>query len=140
MGNKKEPSLLSTPLHGIYIPASLLVVGTAIINRSWVPYAVGVALVLSGFKVYRGRKLIPNLQKFHKVVVIGDVATCVVAADVRKEAKKEYRTNEAWKQNRPRSSGKTNSKSLSFKIRPFSRTMLLCKFLKKILGGETKLT
>lgn len=49
-------NLLSTPLHGIYIPATLLVVGTAIVNRDWIPYAVGVALVLSGFKVYRGRK------------------------------------------------------------------------------------
>ncbi|TGZ85373.1 ferredoxin reductase-like protein [Ascodesmis nigricans] len=48
-------NLLSTPLHGIYIPATLLVVGTAIVNRDWIPYAVGVALVLSGFKVYRGQ-------------------------------------------------------------------------------------
>jgi cytochrome-b5 reductase len=55
MAKKQNP--LSTPLHGIYIPAGLLIVGAAIIDRTYVPYAVGLALLLSGFKVFRGRKL-----------------------------------------------------------------------------------
>lgn len=52
---KQEQSLLSTPLHGIYIPAGLLVLGTAIIDRTYIPHAIAVALVLGGFKVFRGQ-------------------------------------------------------------------------------------
>jgi cytochrome-b5 reductase len=50
----KKQNILSTPLHGIYIPAGLLVLGAAIIDRNYVPYAIGLALLLSGFKVMRG--------------------------------------------------------------------------------------
>jgi len=55
MARKQNP--LSTPLHGIYIPAGLLIVGAVIIDRAYVPYAVGLALLLSGFKVFRGQPL-----------------------------------------------------------------------------------
>lgn len=47
-------SLLSTPLHGIYIPAGLLIVGTLIMDYTKWPYAVLLAIILGAFKVYRG--------------------------------------------------------------------------------------
>lgn len=50
----KKQNILSTPLHGIYIPAGLLVLGAAIIDWNYVPYAIGLAILLSGFKVMRG--------------------------------------------------------------------------------------
>jgi cytochrome-b5 reductase len=52
MANKQ--SILSTPLHGLYIPAGLIVVGAAIIDKSYVPYAIGIAFLLGGLKVIRG--------------------------------------------------------------------------------------
>jgi cytochrome-b5 reductase len=51
-----KQSILSTPLHGLYIPAGLIVFGAAIIDRNYVPYAIGVALLLGGLKVLRGSK------------------------------------------------------------------------------------
>ncbi|KAF8466677.1 hypothetical protein BDZ91DRAFT_848794 [Kalaharituber pfeilii] len=50
-----KQSLLSTPLHGLYIPAGLLVFGTVIVKREWTMYAVGLAAVLMAYKVYRGQ-------------------------------------------------------------------------------------
>ncbi|KAK6519612.1 NADH-cytochrome b5 reductase [Arthrobotrys megalospora] len=55
MGKAEEQvALISTPLHGLYIPMGLLVVGTAIVKFEWVGYAVALALTLAVFKVYRG--------------------------------------------------------------------------------------
>lgn len=48
--------LLSTPLHGLYIPAGLIVVGTAIMKIEWTLYSIGFAAVLMAFKVFRGRE------------------------------------------------------------------------------------
>jgi len=39
-------------MDGVYIPSVLLIVGTAIVKREWLPYAVTLALVLGGLKVY----------------------------------------------------------------------------------------
>ncbi|KAK6341170.1 NADH-cytochrome b5 reductase [Orbilia brochopaga] len=50
----KKVALISTPLHGIYIPMGLLVVGTAIVKVEWVGYAVALAVSLAALKVYRG--------------------------------------------------------------------------------------
>jgi len=52
--NKNQQNLLSTPLHGLYIPAGLMVVGTAIVKTEWTHYAAGVAALLMAYKVYRG--------------------------------------------------------------------------------------
>ena len=41
---------------GIYIPAGLLVVGCLIAKREWVPYAIALAAVLSGGKIWSMRK------------------------------------------------------------------------------------
>ncbi|EON98083.1 putative nadh-cytochrome b5 reductase 1 protein [Phaeoacremonium minimum UCRPA7] len=48
------PSLLSKQyVDGIYIPAGLLVFGTFIVKREWLPYAVALALALGAFKFIR---------------------------------------------------------------------------------------
>jgi hypothetical protein len=56
MSVEKKESLLSTPLHGIYIPSALLIIGTAILRREWIPFAVALAVILSFFKIFRGRE------------------------------------------------------------------------------------
>ena len=43
-------------INGIYIPSGLLIFGTYIVKSEWVPYAVALALVLGGWKVFQGRK------------------------------------------------------------------------------------
>lgn len=52
----KEPLSSKKYVDGIYIPAGLLVVGVAIVKREWLPYAVLVALALSGIKFLRSRE------------------------------------------------------------------------------------
>lgn len=42
-------------INGIYIPSGLLVFGTIICKREWVPYAVLMALVFSGWKLWNNR-------------------------------------------------------------------------------------
>lgn len=42
-------------IDGVYIPSALLVVGTAIVKKEWLPYAVALALALSGWKIYAAR-------------------------------------------------------------------------------------
>jgi hypothetical protein len=39
-------------VQGVYIPSALLIVGTAIMKSEWVPYAIGLAAILGGWKVY----------------------------------------------------------------------------------------
>lgn len=48
---------------GVYIPSGLLVIGTLIVKREWVPYAVALAVLLSGYKIWSDRKHGPALQK-----------------------------------------------------------------------------
>lgn len=48
-----ESGLFATQyVQGVYIPSALLVVGTAIMKREWVPYAIVLAAVLGSWKVY----------------------------------------------------------------------------------------
>ncbi|CAN6654149.1 NADH-cytochrome b5 reductase 1 [Trichomonascus vanleenenianus] len=49
--------LLSTPLHGVFIPAVLLIVGAGIMDRGFIIYGVIAALLLAAFKFYRGRSM-----------------------------------------------------------------------------------
>ncbi|EPS40285.1 hypothetical protein H072_5897 [Dactylellina haptotyla CBS 200.50] len=51
---EQQVALISTPLHGLYIPMGLLVVGTAIVKIEWVGYAVVLAVTLAAFKIFRG--------------------------------------------------------------------------------------
>lgn len=48
--------LLDTPLHGVYIPVALLIVGVAIVKTEWTGYAVLCAALLALFKLWRGSK------------------------------------------------------------------------------------
>ena len=43
-------------VQGVYIPSALLIFGTAIMKSEWVPYAVGLAAILGGWKVYSNGK------------------------------------------------------------------------------------
>lgn len=52
----KEPLNSKKYIDGIYIPAGLLVFGTFIVKREWVPYAVVLALALGAIKFIRTRK------------------------------------------------------------------------------------
>ncbi|KAL2008491.1 hypothetical protein VTN00DRAFT_6685 [Thermoascus crustaceus] len=47
--------LSSENINGVYIPSLLLVVGTTIVRKEWVPYAVALAAVLSGWKLFNNR-------------------------------------------------------------------------------------
>ncbi|CCX05634.1 hypothetical protein FPQ18DRAFT_377697 [Pyronema domesticum] len=55
MAPKNNANLLSTPLHGLYIPAGLLVLGAAIIDRNYIPHAIGLAIILGALKVLRAK-------------------------------------------------------------------------------------
>jgi hypothetical protein len=46
--------LSKTYVDRVYIPSGLLVVGCLIVKREWVPYAVVVAALLSGYKLLGG--------------------------------------------------------------------------------------
>jgi len=46
-------------VQGVYIPSALLLVGTAIIKKEWLPFAAILAAALGGWKVYsNGTRLI----------------------------------------------------------------------------------
>lgn len=49
-------------VNGVYIPSGLLIIGTAIVKIEWLPYAVALAAVLSGFKLFNAtRERSPSL-------------------------------------------------------------------------------
>lgn len=52
-------------VHGVYIPSALLIVGTAIINTAWVPFAVAIAALLGGWKFYSNRTPTLLPRRFH---------------------------------------------------------------------------
>ena len=57
MAKADDPQgLISTPLHGIYIPVALIVAGTTIIKLEWVWYSVALSVALAAFKIFRGRE------------------------------------------------------------------------------------
>jgi len=51
-------------IDGVYIPSGLLIVGCLIVKREWLPYAVVIALMLGGWKVYNSRALFHTLGPF----------------------------------------------------------------------------
>ncbi|KAI9792191.1 MAG: NADH-cytochrome b5 reductase [Peltula sp. TS41687] len=68
-------------INGVYIPSALLIFGTAIIKREWTPFALLLAVLLGGWKVYNNQPstvLKPNqFQEFHlkeKTVISHNVA------------------------------------------------------------------
>jgi cytochrome-b5 reductase len=44
--------LTNTYVEGVYIPSGLLVVGCLIVKKEWTPFAVLLALVLGGYKIW----------------------------------------------------------------------------------------
>ena len=55
-------------LHGIYIPAGLLVVGTLIIKRDWTPYAALLAVTLGSLKFWNLRKSRPVFASLYLLI------------------------------------------------------------------------
>ncbi|PSN72185.1 NADH-cytochrome b5 reductase 1 [Corynespora cassiicola Philippines] len=55
-------------VHGVYIPSGLLIFGMAIVKKEWLPYAVALAAILGGYKIFTAgsRKVLkPNeFQEF----------------------------------------------------------------------------
>lgn len=47
-----SPYLSKDFVNGVYIPSGILIVGCLIAKQDWLPYAVVVALVLGGIKVF----------------------------------------------------------------------------------------
>ena len=39
-------------VQGVYIPSALLIVGTAIVKKEWLPFAAALAVLLGSWKVY----------------------------------------------------------------------------------------
>lgn len=54
--------LLKTPLHGIYIPVILCIVGTAIVNYDYVPYMLVLLAIFIGYHVMRVKLQRPPLS------------------------------------------------------------------------------
>jgi cytochrome-b5 reductase len=52
MSSPPNPLLTKAYVDGVYIPSGLLIVGTLIVKREWVPYAILLALALGGYKVW----------------------------------------------------------------------------------------
>lgn len=65
----KEPLTSKKYVDGIYIPAGLLILGTAITKRDWLPYAVVLTLALGVLKFIRTRKSIAPPTRSHSVLV-----------------------------------------------------------------------
>lgn len=58
-----ESSAFSTGMiNGIYIPSALLVLGTFIVKKEWVPFALALAAVLSSGKLLGSSALAPLRQ------------------------------------------------------------------------------
>lgn len=53
----KEPLNSKKYVDGIYIPAGLLIFGTFIVKREWLPYAAVLTLALAVIKFFRIRTL-----------------------------------------------------------------------------------
>ena len=52
-------------IHGVYIPAGLIIVGVFIVKREWLPYAVAVATILGAWKIYNNSKFASRFFQTH---------------------------------------------------------------------------
>jgi len=50
-------------INGVYIPSALLLIGTYIVKSDWIPYAVGLAVLLGGFKIFNNRMILAPLKQ-----------------------------------------------------------------------------
>jgi cytochrome-b5 reductase len=53
---KQNRFLSSEYINGVYIPSGLLVFGCLIVKKEWVPFAVALAALLGGFKIWSSRQ------------------------------------------------------------------------------------
>jgi cytochrome-b5 reductase len=55
-------------IHGVYIPSALLLFGTYIVRSEWMPYAVGLAILLGSWKVYSSCRSIS--LEFQRIILL----------------------------------------------------------------------
>lgn len=56
----KPSSLLAAQyVNGVYIPVGLLIVGTAIVKKEWLPFATILGALLGAWRVYNNRTKCP---------------------------------------------------------------------------------
>lgn len=62
---KRRPTGPFSPqyINGVYIPSALLIIGFAIVKKEWLPFAVLLAAILGGWKVYNNREPGHTLQR-----------------------------------------------------------------------------
>ena len=55
--NGIKPSSLLAPqyVNGVYVPVGLLLIGTAIVKREWLPFAAVLGALLGAWRVYNNR-------------------------------------------------------------------------------------
>ena len=53
---KTSPIFAPQYIHGIYIPFALLLLGTTIVKKEWLPFAALFAVVIGGWKIYTSRE------------------------------------------------------------------------------------
>lgn len=43
-------------VQGVYVPSAILIVGAALVNKTWVPFAVAIAAALAGYQYFNNRE------------------------------------------------------------------------------------
>jgi cytochrome-b5 reductase len=81
MSSSPNPLLTKAYVDGVYIPSGLLIVGTLIVKREWIPYAILLALALGGYKVWSNRiqsvlkpAVFQNFELKEKTIISHNVA------------------------------------------------------------------
>lgn len=92
---KDNSALINTALHGVYIPAALLIVGVGIVKFEWLPHAIALAFVLAASKFWRGReKALINTNKYTEFALIDKVPvsrdTCIYRFALDQETDRLY--------------------------------------------------
>ena len=91
MDSNVSESLLSRHyIDYVYVPGFLLILGTTIVKREWVPYAAGLALVLGAYNFWNFRAFAPKAPPYS--TRLADIGTCIVdellTGDVTKRSKR----------------------------------------------------
>lgn len=76
-------------IDGVYIPSGLLVVGCLIVKREWAPYAVVLALLLGGWKVYSNSKCSAHIPQISMLTTYPGVKSVLKPAEFQNFELKE---------------------------------------------------
>lgn len=53
---KSSPIFAPQYIHGVYIPSVLLLLGTTIVKKEWLPFAALFAVAFGGWRIYSSRE------------------------------------------------------------------------------------